>query len=206
MITTCWITQKKAPVRQPNGLPIQRYSTVDTMKKLLTTIILCLTVLFAIGQELPKYDKPKQSKESPHVWNVTYMKSGRANQIHTQLVYRSYSDLVAGKMEDSKLQMWSEERLKEEIGYLPKGGLLLFIMRRNNIRHSDPENVVMVVKDSSGADLGRYTFETKMPYKMEGVWYYNSAGVPVLEEMPKEFTVYLIDNLHNKRFEFLVKQ
>ncbi|MFH1262477.1 MAG: hypothetical protein V1495_03395 [Pseudomonadota bacterium] len=122
----------------------------------------------------------------------------------TELEFRSYDSIASEIDTKAKLNLWDKAKTAAEKKWIPKGGLLMLSIERLSIEAANLK-YFSVVAVQNGKTLFREDGKESIPEVPhgDGLWW-NLGGFDVPKKMTSPFTVYVVDNLHDKRYEFLV--
>jgi len=107
---------------------------------------------------------------------------------------------------DAKVQMWSESRLQDAMDILPIGGSLHIEIRGASVESANTEWWEYIIQDMKGRNIMRVKGEWNVPEYNQYSGWWNTDVVWIKYPITRPFKVFVIDTLHNKRFEFVVSE
>jgi len=173
---------------------------------ILLNLLISISFTTTFSQNLKRYKTPKQDKEDHRVFNVTKNTDLFMINRLTRVGYKPYSNLKQDLFRKKSLHKWSKEEYEDELAKLPQAGYLEIYIQRISIDAANTKWLTVIVNSIEGEELYRKTLESDIaetPIR-NNLWW-NLKIVPLYFTVKGEFYVYVIDDLYNLRFEYIVK-
>jgi len=129
------------------------------------------------------------------------------NSASAKVEYRSPRVLEASLREKAQNELWSTDRLKYELGSIPKGGYILIHISGPTIESANPKWWEYVIHNMQGEEILRQHGENDIPEhstSQYGTTWWNIDGIPLSELMPSQFKIYVVDRLRQTRSAFII--
>ncbi|MFH1262478.1 MAG: hypothetical protein V1495_03400 [Pseudomonadota bacterium] len=139
-----------------------------------------------------------------HGGTVEYDRHNDYSDSITGIKFQSHDYLLSELKKKAELNFWNHEKTKEEEDRLSPGGRLLLDVERPTIDAANMDNFTVIIVEN-GKELFREAGKDKIANVPSGSsrwWNLQTFGIP--KKMTSPFTVYVVDNLEKKRYEFRV--
>ena len=126
----------------------------------------------------------------------------------TNIAYESPDKMKADVKARAAKLMWTDEKLKEEIGNVDKfvpGGMINLYVTRGTIPAANSGNFTLIIQDKTGKEIFRKQFSKEPPLGKDGENYYSTNIMTLNKKIDPPFFVFVIDNYSEKKFKFEVK-
>lgn len=174
------------------------------MNKLLFFTFTCLP-LFALGQDLPRYDDPQQSPQDPDVWHITRASAGRR---FISVYYHSLSEIIEANAQQADQQQLSAEAKRAKLRHdsTEYAGGIVFISANCTDRNTIDGSLTVVVLDSSKSEVLRRTLPAdEAELSVSSRDFARIYAVPVAKPLPANSFVIVADNPALQHHEFMLR-
>lgn len=170
------------------------------MKKLIFPAILLFASLTVTAQDMPRYKKPKETKDS-NVLDIT-------KNYGTAIIYETPAEVQEAFEKKATLNMWTAEQKAEETKKVPAGGWLILDIGRATIGAADTRYFTVVIQDTEGNEVLRKQLESSVArplFSGSVTTWKNSEVLWMYDPLKTGYKVFVIDAINKTRYEYLIQ-